>query len=159
MYSVSVIAATSISSESYELYKQLQHALISNKTTSPIPNFEVLADAFFPKQSAEPVCVLVKYNITGDSGDDVGKYSVDYLWTKNYMSRVITKLLFSYSQSGVTLKGFEWEQSCQFDSTANIVLETDLSNYSSDTIESSLRDLTSQVIKCIVQEGMKIGLT
>lgn len=145
--------------DSYNVYLQLEHALINGETSS-IPNLKVLERAFFPMRSGEPVCVPVEYSVMCSSNssnitllddtEDVSettKLNLTYLWTEYYLSHTTGTLLFAFSQKGITLRGFEWEKSCDFVNTVRIALEldSDALNCSSTVVDAPLGDLTSQV--------------
>lgn len=141
--------------DSYNAYDQLEQALIKGNTSS-IPNLHILADTFFPKRSLEPICVPVKYTLIylydNDTSHDAcssasngTETEYSFLWTDRYLPYTTGALLLSYSQSGVTLRGFEWERSCLFASETEIVLELQSFNYSCDFLVSTLGDLSSQV--------------
>ena len=148
-------------SDSNIVYKQLEDALLDGETSST-PNLKVLERGFFPMRSPEPVCVPVQYslicssNSSNNTADTIFSEESDiettvlnltYLWTEYYISHTTGTLLFSFSQSGITLRGFEWEKSCIFMNTTEIVLELDSDSIdcSSKVVEDSLGDLTSQV--------------
>ena len=140
-----------ITLEKYAVYQQMQDALIHGNTSS-IHNLDILADVFFPKGGLEPVCVPITYNLVCSDNesmydannleDDI-RYS--FLWTQNYITFSTGVLLLSYSGSGITLKGFEWENSCIFMNETMLILEVSSLNCSSDIVDDSLQDLSSQV--------------
>ncbi len=147
-------------SDSHGVYEHLEDALIRGNTSS-IPNLKVLEGVFFPMRSSEPVCVPIQYSLKCSNAtlsdifdgqtmlDDKESVSestdlkLTYLWTESYISHITGTLLFSFSQSGITLRGFEWEKSCIFMDATEIVLK--LSIDCTSQVENSLGDLTSQV--------------
>ena len=139
-----------LSPEANSVYNDLQHALI-NGNTSSVHNLQVLANTFFPKGAGEPVCVPVKYTLLCNSSNttlemDLLPLNRSLLWTANYFSFSTGVLLLSYSQSGITLKGFEWERSCVFTEEAEIELEVDSFSCDSHELNDALEALTSQVL-------------
>ena len=145
----------SFSDDSYNVYSQLEDALI-NGNTSSISNLKFLEGSFFPMQSPEPVCVPIQYYLVcsnatrtmfDNSVSEEVQLNLTYLWTEYYVSSTTSTLLFSFSHSGITLRGFEWEKSYTFMNTTVIVLklDSDSINCSSKLVEDSLEDLTSQV--------------
>lgn len=123
---------------SYEVYTMFENAVIGGNTDST-PNLAVIADFFFPKGRIEPICVPVNYSISSTD------HSHSFLWTEGYLPSVTAILLLSYSQSGTSLKGFQWESSCLFANQNELVLEVDTHNYSNDTIKAAFQDLTTQL--------------
>lgn len=129
--------------ERYNVYKQLEQALLEGSTAS-VPNLQVIADAFFPKQGLVPVCVPIRYNLfCNDTSADLPH---SFLWTQKYIPFTTAALLLSYAKHGIILKGFEWEKSCVFMSEVDIMLQ--LENCSSEMIDVSLGDMTSEVCNC-----------
>ena len=128
---------------SYEVYTMFENAVIGGNTDST-PNLAVIADFFFPKGRIEPICVPVNYSISSTD------HSHSFLWTEGYLPSVTAILLLSYSQSGTSLKGFQWESSCLFANQNELVLEVDTHNYSNDTIKAAFQDLTTQVWYIII---------
>lgn len=138
-----------LSPEANSVYNDLQKALI-NGNTSSVRNLDVLANAFFPKNAREPVCVPIKYTLPCNSSNttlelDLLFQNHSFLWTANYISFSTGVLLLSYSKSGITLKGFEWERSCFFINETEIELEIDPFLCDSNILSDSLKTLTSQV--------------
>lgn len=135
---------SSLSLDSYNAFKQLEEALIHGNTSS-IHNLDILGDTFFPKRSAAPLCASIAYTLEDTlSGSKV--YNHTFLWTGSYIPFSTGLLLLSYSQSGITLKGFEWEKSCLFMTKTELLLQQSSFNYSDDVIIGALGDLTSQVL-------------
>lgn len=138
------------SPEAYVTYNQVQDALIGGGI-SEVPNLWTLADVFFPKGGGEPACVPIKYmSLCHDNSSANVSANYSFLWTQNHIPYSIGILLLSYSKSGITLRGFEWERSCVFMDVTEIALEYTLylSNCSSKVLNDSLQDLTSQVCEC-----------
>lgn len=127
-------------------YKQLEQALVDGNTSS-IPNLEILEDTFFPKQTPEPLCAVVMYTLEDTLSGNLSSVNHSFLWTASYLPYTTGVLLLSYSQSGITLKGFEWERSCLFRNETYLVLRLSSFNHSSDILVTALGDLTSQVCK------------
>lgn len=139
------------SPEAHETYQQLQAALIKGEVSS-VSNLQILGDVFFPKGKSEPVCVPITYTSLchDDTSANISAQYSGFLWTQNYIPYSTSILLLSYSKSGITLKGFEWEKSCVFMDETEISLQFNLSNCSSNAVlNDSLLDLTSQVC-CVV---------
>ena len=133
----------------YTAYKELEQALLS-KNTSSISNIDIIVNTFFPKRAPEPLCAIVKYTLI--SVDDLTNDTYTFLWTASYLPYATSVLLLSYSQSGISLKGFDWEKSCLIKSETQLVLEINSFNYSlDDVVFSALEDLTSQVL------GWRVG--
>ena len=131
----------------YKAYNELEEALL-NGNTSSVPNLHVLVDTFFPKQGLEPICAPVKFTLmdADEDGFDWNGTNHSFLWTDRYLPYTTGILLLSYSRSGITLKGFEWERACLFMNETVVVLELNSSfNYSNDDIVNTLGDLASQV--------------
>ena len=151
---LTVITAVAVTfgsfSDRYHVYNQLENALI-NGNTSSVSNLKVLEDAFFPMQIPEPVCVTIKYSLICNDDTDLEAVEMNltqqYLWTEYYIPYTTSILLFSFSRSGITLRGFEWEDSCLFMNTTEIELrlDSDSVNCLSKDVEDALKDLTSQV--------------
>lgn len=133
---------SSLSTDTYSTFKQLEEALLHGNTSS-IPNLDILADTFFPKLTTDPLCASIGYIIEGTLSGEACNHS--FLWTGSYLPFSTGILLLSYSQSGITLKGFEWESTCLFVNKTELVLQLNSFNCSSDASTEALRDLTSQV--------------
>lgn len=131
-----------ISVDSYNAYEQLQQALLKGNVSS-IPYLVVLADTFFPKQRSEPLCALIEYKVEDSLSGEV--YSHSFLWTRTYLPLTTALLLFSFSKSGITLRGFEWEKSCLFANETELLLQPGSFNYTNDLIIDTLGDLTAEV--------------
>lgn len=134
----------SISVNSYNAYKQLEQAMVDGNTSS-IPNLDILRDTFFPKRTPEPLCAVVKYTIEDTLSGNFSSVNHSFLWTTSYLPYTTSVLLLSYSQSGIALKGFEWERSCLFRDETLLLLSLSSFNYSSNVLVAALGDLTSQV--------------
>lgn len=131
----------------YNAFKQLEAALIHGNTSS-IHNLDILADTFFPRQSAAPLCASISYILEDPDSGMVDNHT--FLWTGSYLPFNTGILLLSYAQSGITLKGFEWENTCLFRNRREISLQPTSFNYSDQVILNALGDLTSQVpITCM----------
>ena len=153
-----VLLSSANALDRYDLYEKLQDSLLNGYSiNASVPNTQVLADGFFPKRSAEPVCIPVTYTLlcnesssTTDIYDDPVQclqppYKASYLWTAFGTSKTVITLLYSYAQYGVSLKGFGWDQACTFTGEIQIQLRFNALNYRSDLITQSLLNLTSQV--------------
>jgi hypothetical protein len=134
-----------LSVDDYKAYRQLEDALI-NGTTSSIPNIDVLVNTFFPRGASEPHCAVVNYTIVNNALTGVDDYDHAFLWTMTYLPYTTSILLLSYSKSGFSVKGFEWEQACLLKNETQLVLEIDSLDYSKDVIHTALSGLTSQVL-------------
>lgn len=139
---IAIAESRPLSVEDYTAYKQLEGALL-NGNTSSIPNLVKLANTFFPKRAPEPLCTIVRYTL--EYVDDFTNESYSFLWTASYLPYTTGVLLLSYSQSGITLRGFDWEKSCLIKNETQLVLELDSFNHSHEVLLSNLEDLTSQV--------------
>lgn len=135
---------TSVSTlDHYSSYIQLSKAMLDSNT-SLVPNLYIVLDAFFPKQSIEPVCLPIKFTL--DIEGIAEQRNESFLWTGDYIPSLIASILFSYSQSGITLRGFVWDSSCIFVGDVELLLELNSTfNYTDDVIIAALGDLTAEV--------------
>lgn len=153
--------SASSSKDYYELYSQLEHALLTGQNNNSCSNLQVIADAFFPKGSSEPICVPIQYAILCNEsleqrGQDeepmqcIINYSPRFLWTEYALSDNIGTLLLSYFQNGISLKGFEWEKLCLVEDNTEIVLQIATLDYNESLLDDCMEDLTSQVSYCLL---------
>ena len=134
---------TSITLDRYNSYTELSKGLLESNT-SLVPNLYIILDAFFPKQSVEPVCLPIQFTL--DIEGTAEQRNESFLWTDDYIPSFIASILFSYSQSGITLRGFVWDSSCNFVSDVELILNLNSTfNYTDDVVRSALGDLTAEV--------------
>lgn len=135
---------TSATLDHYNSYIQLSKALLESNT-SLVPNLYIVLDTFFPKQSVEPVCLPIKFTL--DIEGVAEQRNESFLWTGDYIPSFIASILFSYSQSGITLRGFVWDSSCIFVDDVELLLELNSTfNYTHDVLIAALGDLTAEVL-------------
>ena len=130
--------------EQYDQFQLLQSALLNDNSSSNgvAPNLYILEETFFPKQQPEPICVPVTYNIVFAECE----YNATFLWTQYDVGVPIGSFLLSYSQNGIVLRGFDWEDACIYMDEVVLRLEIKNYNYSDETLlQDSLKDLSSLV--------------
>lgn len=97
------------------------------------------------------MCVPVRYTLRCSTSEldfdfeESETNSSRFLWTQSFVSFSTSALLLSYSKSGITLKGFEWDKSCVFIEEINIMLQPQDVDCSSQVLDECLQRLTSQV--------------
>ena len=143
-------------SEDYVTEQELQCALLHSSNNVSVPNLYILANAFFPLQGTEPICVPVEYHIHCETNPICtssecinctdSEYVTNYLWTGYDVNSGIGIVLLSYALDGIELLGFtSWEKLCSFKSPASLYLNLSLTYSTQDVVLSSLIKLTSQV--------------
>ena len=166
-----IFLGSSTKLENYEVYKQLELALTHGSSNS-IPNTQLLADVFFPKQSLEPLCIRIRYNLlcnstnrsvyeqpiagscfatnfSADTDDQMTDITI-FLWTEYHLTFPIGTMLHAFYKSGIGLRGFYWQNSCNFESETKITLPLSSLNYSRETVQNALNDLTSQASTVVI---------
>ncbi len=147
---------SAINKRDYVTEQELELALLHSENNYSIPNLYVLANAFFPLQEVEPVCVPVQYNILCENYPKCtssvcincsdSEYISNYLWTSFNVSSTIGTVLLSYALDGIDLVGFSsWEESCALIDPVLLYLKLNLSDSSENSVLSSLQKVSSKV--------------
>ena len=145
--------------EEYIVYHELERQLVSGEDAS----FRLyrLSDVFYPKVGHSPICVPLTYtltcpdaivieNCTSDpipcSETEADSFNASYLWSHYDLATAIGPVLLSYAWSGIRLRGFAWEDSCNIDHELRLVLDiSNISCMSGEVIKWALKSLTAVV--------------
>lgn len=119
--------------EEYAVYSELEKQLFSEED-GPF-NIYTLAEVFYPKVGPPPICVPITYtlicpnasaNCTTDpipcTDAESTSFNASFLWSQYDLGTPIGPILLSYAWNGITLKGFDWEDSCSFQKGIHFVL-------------------------------------
>ena len=160
--------------EEYVVYEELENQLLSKEDSAF--NVYQLAEVFYPKVGPSPICAPFTYtlvcpnasvisNCTEDlipcADSEAGSFNATYLWSHYDLSTPIGPVLLSYACNGITLKGFDWQDSCSFRNGLHFVLNIDnITCRSGDVIRDALKALTAVVRRlhckqCIVDSNRK----
>ena len=155
--------------QDYTVYGELEKQLLTGED-GPF-NLYTLAEVFYPKVGPKPICVPISYTLLcaseisnctdsvincTESGysnctDSIincteSGYRTSFLWTQYDLSTPIGPLLLSYAWDGITLKGFDWEDSCNFQKDVHFDLNVaNVSCRSKEVIKTALKALTAVV--------------
>lgn len=135
--------------EEYTVYEELERQLLSN----PFYIF-TLAEVFYPKVGPSPICVPITYtlicsneSVIADSTDPISctnsGFNASFLWSQYDLGTPIGPVLLSYAWNGITLKGFDWEDTCNFQKEVNF--ELNITCRSERVIQNALKALTAVV--------------
>lgn len=144
--------------EDYVVY-ELENQLLSNADGAF--NVYQLAEVFYPKVGPPPICVPINYtlicpnatvisNCTKDpipcTDSEATSFNASFLWSHYDLNTPIGPILLSYAWNGITLKGFDWEESCNFKNVLHFLLDIDnITCRSGEVIKDALMALTAVV--------------
>ena len=147
--------------EEYVVYKELEQQLVSGEDASY--QLYRLSEVFYPKVGPSPICVPVTYTLTCPNATvidnctsrpipcvetEADSFNASYLWSHYDLGAAIGPVLLSYAWSGIRLRGFSWEDSCDLDRELRFVLDIDnISCRSGEVIKSALKAMTAVVSK------------
>ncbi len=148
---LSLCSGSQPSVEDYQIYSLLETALCSDSY-----NLYILAETFYPKIGSTPICQPVSYRLTCEAEvgcqDCInctapGGYQTTFLWTLYNVDQPIGPLLLSYANSGIALRGFEWEDACLFqdDINLNLTLTNQSDGLRESSIQTALKEMTAVV--------------
>ena len=155
--------------QDYIVYGKLEKQLLTGKDGL---NLYTLAEVFYPKVGPKPICVPISYTLLCPNASEISNctdsvinctdsvinctdsvinctepgYRTSFLWTQYDLSTPIGPLLLSYAWDGITLKGFDWEDSCNFEKDVHFDLNvSNVSCRSEEVIKTALKALTAVV--------------
>ena len=138
--------------EDYTVYEELERQLLSNPF-----NIFTLAEVFYPKVGPSPICVPITYtlicpdeSVIADCTDPISctnsSFHASFLWSQYNLGTPIGPVLLSYAWNGITLKGFDWEDTCNFQKEVNFELNiSKITCRSERVIQNALKALTAVV--------------
>ncbi len=146
--------------EYYEVYKILQESVVFKPNNTLNTNIQGLIEAFFPKQSGEPICVGIHFKYPCTDGEEDNTFrcynggapeeaclvcNTTFLWTKTDVGRNVATLLLAYHR-GFSLRGFQWDKTCLVDGRTEVwIQDARVQNYNGSVVTEALADLTTQV--------------
>ena len=125
------------SESDYNTYRELENAL----SNSSYALFSI-RELFFPSVGRSPLCTPIIYELTCTTPQN---YS--FLWTQYDSRTIVGQILVSFAYYGVTLRGFDWENSCWFfrSNERTPVLRLNFSDCSIENLEEQLFRFTAVV--------------
>lgn len=141
--------------EEYTVYEELERLLLSEED-GPF-NIFTLAEVFYPKVGPSPICVPITYtlicpdeSVIADSTDPISctnsGFNASFLWSQYDLGTPIGPVLLSYAWNGITLRGFDWEDTCNFQKEVNFELNiANITCRSERVIQNALKALTAVV--------------
>ena len=141
--------------EEYTVYEELERQLLSDED-GPF-NIFTLAEVFYPKVGPSPICVPITYMLTCPNESVIesctdpiscanSSFDASFLWSQYDLGTPIGPVLLSYAWNGITLKGFDWEDTCNFQKEVNFELNIDnITCRSEQVIQNALKSLTAVV--------------
>lgn len=141
--------------EEYTVYKELERQLLSEEDGQF--NIFTLAEVFYPKVGPSPICVPITYmlicpdesvitNRTDPISCNISSFNASFLWSQYDLGTPIGPVLLSYAWNGITLKGFDWEDTCNFQKEVNFELNiANITCRSERVIQNALKSLTAVV--------------
>lgn len=147
---VAVTKASQPTEVQAQTYNKLETALVNSSL-----NLYSLAQTFYPPIGHSLICIPVKYHITCDYQEMCSTcvdctqpegYNASYLWTVYDVNAPIGPLLLSYASSGISVRGFNWEESCTISQETTLELAiTSLNNSNESLIMDTLLGMTAKV--------------
>ena len=147
--------------EEYEVYGELEKQLFS--TADGPFNLYTLAEVFYPKVGPPPICVPISYtltieNVSSNCTDPIPctdaestSFNASFLWSHYDLGSPIGPVLLSYAWNGITLRGFDWEDSCSFQEGLHFVLDiANVSCRSEEVVNQSLKAMTAVVCRALM---------
>lgn len=158
--------------EEYAVYEELERQLLSEED-GPY-NIFTLAEVFYPKVGPSPICVPVTYmlicpnesvdmlicpnesvvtNYTDPITCTDTSFNASFLWSQYDLGTPIGPVLLSYAWNGITLKGFDWKDTCNFQKGVSFELNiANITCRSEQVIQNALKALTAVVGNKILME-------
>ena len=138
--------------EEYEVYGELKKQLFSDPF-----NLYTLAEVFYPKVGPPPICVPISYTLITNCTDPIhctdsesNSFNASFLWSHYDLGSPIGPVLLSYAWNGITLRGFDWEDTCNFQEGLHFVLDiANVSCRSGEVVNQSLQALTAVVCRAL----------
>jgi hypothetical protein len=145
--------------EEYEVYGELEKQLFS--TTDGPFNLYILEEVFYPKVGPPPICMPISYtlicpnaNVVTNCTDPIhctdsesNSFNASFLWSHYDLGGPV---LISYAWNGITLRGFDWEDTCNFQEGLHFVLDiANVSCRSGEVVNQSLQALTAVVCRAL----------
>ena len=145
--------------EEYIVYSELENQLLSTEN-GPFNAYK-LAEVFYPKVGPSPICVPITYtlicpnaivisNCTKDpipcTETESTSFNASFLWSQYDLGTPIGPVLLSYAWNGITLRGFDWEDSCSFQKGLHFVLDiANITCCSGEVIKYAMKALSAVV--------------
>jgi hypothetical protein len=157
--------------EEYEVYSELKKQLFA--TTDGPFNLYTLAEVFYPKVGPPPICVPISYTLTCPNASVItnctdpihctdsesNSFNASFLWSHYDLGSPIGPVLLSYAWNGITLRGFDWEDTCSFQEGLHFVLDiTNVSCRSGEVVNQSLQALTAVMKSYAKKRGKERAL-
>lgn len=149
------VSASQPTYQEYVVYEELEKQLLFGED-GPF-NIYTLAETFYPKVGKGPICVPISYTLICPNASSYVActesinctefgFNSTFLWTQYDLNTPIGPLLLSYAWSGITLKGFDWEDSCIFLEDIHITLNIEnVTCKSQFMLKQALQALTAVV--------------